>query len=60
MMKKSKKPTTKIKNCPSKKLQSNLVIKTSEPIGFPDNIVIIQHKLMFPKTNWFRTDSMVV
>ena len=30
--------------------------KTSEPIGFHDNIVIIQRKLLFPKKSQFQTD----
>ena len=34
--------------------------KTSDLIGFHDNDVIIQHKMMFSKKNWFRTDFKVV
>ena len=58
-MKKSKKPT-QIQNCPPKKIPEWFGPKTSEPIGFHDNVVIIQRKLMFPKKNWFRTDFKVV
>ena len=34
--------------------------KTSEPIGFHDNIVIIQRKLFFSKRNQFQTDLKAV
>ena len=49
-MKKSEKPK-KVLNFPH---------NTSEPIGFHDNYMIIQHKLMFSKKIWFQTDFKVI
>ena len=51
MMKKCKKPT-KTLNCSPKKKTELFGHKTCEPLGFDDNVVITERKLMFSKKDY--------
>ena len=57
---KNSKSLQKSKTALQKKILELFGHKTSEPIGFHDNIVIIQRKLLIPKKNQFQTDFKAV